>query len=198
MFLVAWVEPSLLPRDSYRYLLGVLMMEFIIIHTSSVMMQIYVERESRWSRAASIVGLTAAFSILVYVMTQRFHAFWLLPSFWLLTLNRLIGLFSGQQKSVAGDFVFRSWLSAFMLYMLCLLAGWMIAVPALGVQPDAFPVDLPAFGWFSREPQRFLATGYAYFTMLALAELTDFAWMGLAARRFALFAQHGVKGLFRS
>lgn len=194
VYLVAWVDPAVLPWASGRYLLGILMLEFVIIHTSGVMSLIYLSAGSRMARSISLIGLSLAFSGLILIMAHRFEADWMLIAFWFLTANKLLIVFLGEKsQEVRSGVVTESWVAAFLLYSGCVMISFMIPTPpALGATLESFPATLPAFQRWSTEPQRFLAAGFAYFMLLGLSEMTEFAWVKRAGAVVGSWSYFGV------
>jgi hypothetical protein len=75
-------------------------------------------------------------------------------------------------------FMVRGWAVGAMAYLGAVFATTLLPVPELGIDAGVrAAADLPGGGLWIDEPQRVIAAGFLYFTMLGLSELADHAWL---------------------
>jgi hypothetical protein len=142
----------------------------------------------RGYRAVSLVAIAAGFAVLMAVVARHYDAWWMLGAFGLLTLNKLVAFFVVPAAAASRAYAWSSWLCALLLYVLCLIASAVLPVPEFGAALLEQETFAGAERWTS-EPQRYLAWGFAYFTLLALSELTEFAWLDRTVHRVASWVQ---------
>jgi len=191
-YLIAWIDPTLLPLSAFSYLLGILLLEGVIIQSSAFLSAVYVSRASRGSRAVSLIALGVAFTALVWLVASRFHARWMIGAFWLLTANKLMGVIVGHDREDSQRaFVLTTWFSGFAVYGAVMVLAAAVRLPALGtplVTPDPVPL---ASGWWRDGPQQYLAAGFAYYCFMALSDLTGYAWFDRLVRRLFSWVRPG-------
>jgi hypothetical protein len=179
VFLFAWIAPRTLQLSLVSGLVGVMVMEFIIMHSSAFMGLTMFKSGHRRARALSLLGLGAFYSLFVGGFALAFHTVWPLVSFWGLTLNRLLSVLLGQAPSGQEQlFIRKGWAASALFYLG--FAGLTIVppVPRLGLTPDVVQaLHLPGSGLWISEPWRVLAFGFLYFTATGISELYGHRWI---------------------
>lgn len=184
LFLATWIAPDVLGAQRIGFLLLVMLLEFIVVHSAGFMGAAATGTASRFRRLQWIVGLGAFYTLFVGAFAAAFGVWWPLGAFWGLTLNRLLGLLIGQAPSEDGRmFMMRSWAVGVMAYLGAVFATTLMPVPELGVDAAArAAANLPGGGLWIDEPQRVLAAGALYFGALGLSELADHRWLPVSTR----------------
>jgi len=174
--LVAWIAPTRLPAGAIRGILLMMLVEFIVVHTSAFMgMQLFVPG-SRRVRASALLGFGLLYSVFAGGFALAFHTWWPVVSFWLLTLNRLSGVLfrqapSGQEQR----FVQAGWAASAMCYLGGVFVTLAPGLPRLGVTPDVIAsLHLTGRGVWVDEPWRVVAFGALYFGAVGAFEWTGF------------------------
>lgn len=95
-FLVTWIAPHALGARMVFDLTLVMLLEFIVVHSSAFMGNVLVGDLNRRKKTAAVLGLGAFYSLFVAGFSLGFHTWWPMLAFWGLTLNRLLSVLLGQ------------------------------------------------------------------------------------------------------
>jgi len=167
-----WVAPERFGAGAIRYVVLLMVLEFIVVHSAAFMGKITVGSSGRAWRTLGIIGLGAGYSAFVAAFCFVFGEWWPLPAFWLLILNRLAGALLHKGEPGAARALGLSWAAAIVAYLGAALLSKLLPIPRLGVTPDIqAAADLPGSGiiWIE-EPHRVLAAAALYFTLMACWE----------------------------
>jgi hypothetical protein len=179
VFLVTWIRPDALGEFMVRWLLLVMLMEFIVLHSAALMGTVALAPGSRARRGLAILGFAVLYTLFAGAFSLAFKSWWPLASFWALTLNRLLGVLIGQvpdeeQKA----FVMRGWSAGIAFYVLGCFATVFLPVPALGLTPAVVAAQhIPGKGLWVEQPHKVIAFGFLYFLLTAWSEANAHAWM---------------------
>lgn len=178
-FLTGWVAPSLLPGGMVKHLTLILLVEFIIIHSSSFLGMIAAKGGPRAPRIIGIAVIGGFYSLFAAAFSWAFHSAWPLYSFWGLMLNRMLGVLIGQAStSDQTAFVQRTWVTTALFYLGSCFVTVVLPIPALGLTaPVVAALHLPGQGLWISQPQRAMAFGFLYFTAVACSEIGGHGWM---------------------
>jgi len=179
VFLVTWVAPTAFGDHVVRSLFAVMLMEFIVVHSSVLMGTTALKAASRASRAGVIAAFGLFYSLFAGGFSLAFHSWWPLASFWGQTINRLLGVLLGQAPD--GDqraLLQRGWTVAVVLYLVLCMATVLLPVPALGITPAvAAAQQIPGRGLWVDRPEKVIAFGFLYFLLTAWSEMGGHAWV---------------------
>ena len=178
-FLITWVSPYALREKMVAYLMLLMILEFIIVHSSAFMGRVMVGPLQRGRKSVTLLGLGGLYTLFVGGFALAFKAWWPLVTFWGLTLNRLLGVLLGQPPSgEEKTFVQYGWAASVMFYVLFVFATTLLPIPALGITAEVVRAqDLPGSGLWIDQPQRVVAFGFLYFTATGLSELFGQRWL---------------------
>ena len=178
-FLAAWISPAALPAGSIQHLLLLMVLEFIIMHSSAFLGMAAIAPVARRQRIEAILGLGGFYTLFVLGLSRTFHSWWPLGSFWGLMLNRLLGVMIGQAPSgEQKEFLQRTWACSAIFYLVGVPLTIFTPIPPLGLTPDAVAaLHLPGSGLWVSQPYRVLAFGAFYFLATAISELSGHAWL---------------------
>jgi len=181
LFLITWIAPESAAAGVPRNLILLVLMEFIIIHSSAFMgVAAYRDAGSRSQRTWGVIGLGAFYSLFVIAFSVMFHSWWPLVSFWGLTLNRLLGVLLGQaSKGREPDLLRVGWAANMACYLVAVMLTTVVTIPRLGFNSSALRerMHLPGGGLWIDEPWRVMAIGVLYYGLVGLSELNGHAWM---------------------
>ncbi len=166
-----------------RSLLLVMLLEFIIVHSSAFMGQVMVGGLSRQSKARSLLGLCAMYTLFVGGFALAFRTWQPLLSFWLLTLNRLLSVVLGQAPDgEEKELLQRGWAVSTLAYLGFTFLTIVLPVPRLGItRAVALAQQLPSSGLWVDQPHRAVALGFLYFTAVGISELGGHRWLKVRA-----------------
>lgn len=188
LFLATWIAPDLVGAHRIGTLLLVMLLEFIVVHSAGFMGAAAFGEGGRAQRLTWILGLGVFYTVFVGAFGAAFGTWWPLGAFWALVLNRLLGVLVGQVPSDEGKMlIMRGWAVSVMAYLGAVFATVLLPVPELGIDARVrAAANLSGGGLWIDEPQRVIAAGFLYFTVLGLSELASHGWLpmpGHDARR---------------
>jgi hypothetical protein len=180
-FLSAWIAPNAVHPGTVSHLMLVMLLEFIIVHSSAFMGNIAVSTGTRQAKVTAMIGLGGFYTLFVGGFSLAFHSVWPLISFWALMLNRMLGVIVGQAPAAEQKaFVQRSWATSVLLYMGACFFTILVPLPRFGLTNEVvWSLHLPGSGLWVSQPHRVMAFGFLYFTGVALSELGGHAWLKL-------------------
>jgi hypothetical protein len=173
------MSPGRLGDRMIGYLTLVMLLEFVIVHSSGFMAAFLASDIPRGKKALWIVGLSGFYTIFTGGFALVFRTWWPVTGFWLLTLNRLSSVLLGQAPvGREKELVRHSWGAGVLFYLVFAIVTALLPVPRLGITPAVVAAQpLPGSGLWFDEPQRVIAFGFLYFTAMALWELGTPAWL---------------------
>jgi hypothetical protein len=179
VFLGTWIAPHLLGVDRIGHLLLVMLLEFIVVHSAGFMGVAALTDNPKRSRAKSILGLGAFYTLFVGGFALGFKTWWPLVAFWGLTLNRLLSAIVGQRPRGEAERIVRNgWVMGAIAYIGALFITTPLPLPRLGVTSDVVAAaHLPGHGLWIDQPHRVLAAGFLYFLVVGISELFEYRFI---------------------
>jgi hypothetical protein len=178
--LAVWIDPYRFGTDAVGYVVLVMLLEFIVVHSAAFMGSlavgaVEVKPLQRWGRTTGILGLGVFYSLFVLGFCLAFHTWWPMAAFWLLTLNRLLGAIIGQGKTdeETKKLIAMGWGLGAACYLLGAFATTLLPVPRFGIERSLEGVG---GGLWVDEPWRPVAFGVLYFGMIGWYELRWRKW----------------------
>ena len=167
-----WVSPMSVSDGLWvRYAVGLMALEFIILHSGGFMGAMAASTESLKKRAQAFFGLFMLYSLFAYGFAKMVDSFQILYVYGFIMLGRFITIMiaSGEGKS---QILNRSAFGT-MVYMTAVFGTLFIPVPELGVTHDVLEQVYPdrRGGEWEQNPEIAIAAGIFYFSVLALYEL---------------------------
>lgn len=174
-FLITWISPTRLGERMVPHLVLVMLLEFIIIHSSAFMGNVAISEMTRLKKTGAILGLGAFYSLFAGGFSLAFRSPWPLVAFWGLTLNRLLrAILGGALGKVEKTLMTMEWVSTTVFYLLFVFLTVLLPVPRFGIR---FPLEGVGEGLWIDEPQRVMAFGFLYFTALGILNVSTFRWL---------------------
>jgi hypothetical protein len=180
VFLITWIAPLTLGDQMVKWLLLVMLMEFIVIHSAAFMGRVAISNADRTKRTTGILGFGALYTVFAGAFSLAFRSWWPITSFWGQTINRLLGVILGQvpdeqQKA----FIMRGWAASAIFYLLGCMVTLLLPIPRLGLTPAIQAAQhITGGGVWVEQPQKVLAFGFLYFGLTGWSELGGHAWAG--------------------
>jgi hypothetical protein len=157
LYVAALVDRSLLGEAVVTGLARAIPIEFAVIHASGFLAVPWVARWTGVRKRYYALGLVAAYSLVLAVLSLAIGGWWPLVIFWGLMLNRTLAVIVGDLPE---DGAFTEWTMAWAgTTTLFVLA---VGVGAIGATALA---------------TRALVAGFVYFTLVGLSELTGWGWV---------------------
>jgi hypothetical protein len=182
--LIVWVRPDWLLEGALEYVVMVMLLEFIVIHSSVFLGTTMVSNAEPRLKTKSVLGLGAFYTLFVAGISAAFKSWWPLASFWGQMGNRLLGVWfdrapSEEQKQK----VQLGWGVTCVCYLLGCFATVLLPIPRLGITPEVVArANLSGEGLWIDQPWRVAAFGFLYFTLVGWSELYEHGWAAKRAR----------------
>ncbi len=172
LFITAWWWPLQLEDGRWVKLgVGVMVLEFILVHSGGVMHHLMVEKAA-WNPLQQVLGFIGLYLLFGASIALVFKSWWLLGSFALVMSGRLYAVFHGMgemDRAIAQ----RRMSASVLLYLGLLFTTLVLPVPPGGVTPEILDSVWPnrGGGAWTDQPEKALAMGAAYFLLLGLVEM---------------------------
>ena len=174
-FILGWAAPRVIGEQAAGMLVGVMVLEFIIIHGSIALVAAPREiakkaGDGAWwkSERAVFAGLLLLYSLFAAGISAAFHTAWLFIGFWLLIANKFIGDWltpAAQAEERMQRHVARWGVSA-AFYLLLAMGSIFIPVPRLAAMSGS-----TGDGLWEQHPEQAVMMGALYFALLGFCEL---------------------------
>jgi hypothetical protein len=174
-FLFGWAAPHVIGAQAAGLLVGVMVLEFIIIHASVGLVAFPAQMlqqipDGAWwkRRAVLIAGLLLLYSLFAAGISAAFASAWLFIGFWVLFANKFLSdwLLPAAQAEVRKQEHMARWGTSAALYLALAMGSVFIPVPRLGAT-SASQGD----GLWEQNPEQAVAMGAMYFAALGFCEL---------------------------
>lgn len=182
--LIVWVRPQWLLADALEYVVVLMLLEFIVIHSSAFLgTAMFASGESR-QRAKTVLGIGAFYTLFVAGFSLAFRTWWPLASFWGQMGNRLLSVWLGHAPSEEQkQRIQRGWGLTCVCYLLGCFATVLLPIPRLGLTPEVVSrANLPGEGLWIDQPWRVAAFGFLYFMLVGWSELYEHRWAATRER----------------
>ena len=171
-FLATWIDPFALGENMVPYLFQVMLLEFIIIHSSGFMSGVMFGGTDKKKKIMMMLALGGFYMLFAGGFALGFQSRWPVITFGGLLLNRMLSVLLGQSpEGEEKEFAMKMWGANVLFYLLSVFAAIILPLPALGVSSDQLS-HLDMSGEFVDEPHRMLAWGFLYFLAAGIFELS--------------------------
>lgn len=174
-FVIGWAVPKWIGEFSAGILMGIVVLEFIIIHASVGLVGFPEQIAKRvpgqrwWQTRRAVTGwLLLMYSVFALCISMAFKTVWLFVSFWMLIANKFIDdwLTPAAEAEECKNRHMARWGTSAAIYLLLVAGSILIPVPQLG----AYSVT-DGDGLWDAHPEQAVVVGAVYFTALAYCEL---------------------------
>lgn len=179
VFLLTWVAPGTMLRGTITYLMLLMLLEFIIVHSSAFMGSVMLGDLPRTRKATTLVGIGGFYTLFVGAFSLAFKTWWPLWSFWGLTVNRLLSVLIGQAPDGERRILLqKNWAVSAVSYLVLCFVTVLLPLPRLGLTADVVSREsLPGSGLWVDQPHRVIAFGFLYFLAVGISELFAHGWL---------------------
>jgi hypothetical protein len=176
--LATWINPSHVGEEKVAWFLGLMLLEFIVVHSSAFLGSVALSDEPRAKRVKAALGLSAFYTLFAAGFALGMKHWWPVWAFWALSANRLLGIMLGQAPTgKERDVVMASWAAGAVFYLLGAFATVLLPLPSLGVERSMLgSIAEDSGGLWVDEPHRVVAFAALYFTLTGLYTL----WAGVS------------------
>ena len=172
-FAITWFMPTAFGTRTFGRCEEIMLMEFIIVHSSAFLGFAMTAPKRRSTRVFSVIGLGLLYSLFVGSFALAFHNVWLLASFWGLLINRTLSIIFGPTPREGDlDFIVVGWATAVVCYLGFIFLTAFANLPRFGVTAAAVAAQsIPGGGIWADEPVRVVAFGLFYYAAIGVTEL---------------------------
>jgi hypothetical protein len=173
LFFITWISPLALEERMVSYLVLVLLMEFIVIHSAGFMAMAMTSSKPALQRVGATIGLGLFYTLFVSAFAMSFDEWWPIAAFWGLVLNRLLSVFlGGTPAEEQRNAMMTTWGRNAAFYLFAVFLGIFLPLPELGITRDVQQLQaFSAGGLWTDTPETAIASGFIYFTAVAVTEL---------------------------
>jgi len=172
-FLITWFFPKLLGEAMVRHFMYVMILEFIVVHSTALLGNITFQSIPRKEKIKYFAGLAGFYTLMVLVFAFVGKNWWMMWAFLGLTVAKFPSVLmdppSGQEK----EMIQRTWAMMCFLYVMGAMLTVFIPFPAFGITKEIIAQQgFTATGLWVEKPHRVIAMGVFYFGILGYCELT--------------------------
>lgn len=179
LFVYTWLHPMALHPLMVKRLVGVVALEFIVVH-SAPFAGLVATSDAAWpKRIGALIGLGALYMLFAWGFAVAFDSSWPMVAFFALMLNRMLGVLIG---AVPGEsqkkFMASCWVVGAIAYLGSTFATVATPLPTLGVTPAVIAAQhFTIGGIWPEQPYRALALGAMYFTLVGVWQIAAIPMM---------------------
>jgi len=166
MFLITWISPEFFGTDSIRYLLYLLTLEFIVIHSSLFLESVRISKASKKGRLIMTIIILIIYIPFPIAAAIGYKQWWPLVFFWGLTVNKIFGQFSNPPSHNIKAHIMWMWGLGCVSYVAFVILTLFLPLPRLGILSSIIGT-----GIWAQQPYRAMCDGFFYFLSLGIAEL---------------------------
>ena len=116
-FILTWIVPGMFGKEMVSNLLLIMMMEFIILHSSVFMGIVLLSGMNRRKKSISLVGIGLFYSCFVVAFSYVFGSWWPVVAFWGMIFNRLMGVLMKKPEPVNEKIILaKSWVVGMIVW----------------------------------------------------------------------------------
>jgi len=172
VFMIVWVDPQRFGDQSVRHFTYVMLIEFIVIHSTGFLGHLRLMPWSRAKKARSFVGLVLFYSLFAGGFALACGKPWPLLAFWGLSLAKFPSVVFDPLSGKQGESTKQAWAVNGAAYVLGAFITTLLPVPRLGITREIVAQQgFTSSGLWPDQPHRAIAFGALYFTVLGLFEL---------------------------
>ena len=170
--MIVWIDPQRFGDQSVKYFMYVMLLEFIVVHSTVFLGHLRLMPWSRAKKTRSFVGLVLFYSLFAGGFALACGKPWPLLAFWGLSLAKFPSVVLDPLSGEQGESGKQAWAVMGAAYVLGAFITTLLPVPRLGITREI--VTQQAFtssGLWPEQPHRVIAFGVLYFTALGVFEL---------------------------
>lgn len=177
--LVTWISPARVGEEKVAWFLGLMLLEFIVVHSSAFLGAVALSDAPKPRRVAQALALSAFYTMFAAAFAFGVQHWWPLWAFWALSANRMLGILLGQAPTGRErDFAMASWAAGAACYLFGVFATLLLPLPRLGIRSSMLgDLTEDSGGVWVDEPHRVVAFAALYFTLTGLLNLMSDRWL---------------------
>ncbi len=171
-FLVTWVYPYAFGQRAVRYLMFVMLLEFIVMHSTGFLGSVGISNLPKKKKAMAFAGMLLFYSLFAGGFSAIYGSLWPLLSFWILTLAKFPSVVLESFTKKEKEALQKGWGTMVAVYVLGATITTFFPMPRLGITKEVIRAQVfKSSGLWIAQPWRVIAFGVLYFTILGMIEL---------------------------
>jgi hypothetical protein len=185
-FLISWLRPYTFGETAVHHLVFVMLLEFIVVHSTGFFGAIGAKDEPMRSRAFMYTVLALFYCIFAGSFALTYGGPWPIYAFVMLTIGKLPNTVLRPPDAAGQNIVIVNWAAMTALYLAGVFITAVLTVPSYGVTPEAIAKQqFTVGGLWTEEPYRVMAFGAFYFTGMGIVSILNEIIPILLAKRKA-------------
>jgi hypothetical protein len=175
-YLITWLFPFAWGKDAVRYMMLVMLVEFLVVHSGGFLgVVMFDDAKAKMRKTLMLLGFGALYLLFAGGFALAFESWLPILTFaWLLGAKFAMVWLRPVAKAEERDRQMAFWGLSVAAYLAAVFAGVILPLPRLGLGSEIVPqLGLPGGGLWVEKPHTVIASGTLYFGMLALAK---WAW----------------------
>lgn len=174
VFFVTWIAPYTFGHFAVRRLLLVMLLEFLVVHSTGFLGAIGASDSPLRLRALQYAGLLLFYLVFAASFAVGLGSLWPVVAFALLILGKIPNVVLRPPNADGQSVVMANWAAMTALYLGGVFLTVALDVPAFGITKEVIVAQhIDVGGLWPEEPYRVMAFGCFYFTGLAFISLVN-------------------------
>jgi len=171
--LLAWIAPGILPERTIAWILMLMLLEFIVIHSNGVLGMVIFSNWAAHRRVLVLVGGGLFYTIFAGAFAAAMKTWWPLVSFWMLMANRIIHTLTVHQTTEnERKRIGAGWAAAVLFYLVACFVTILVPLPRLGITPEVVAAQhFKGSGLWIEKPWTVVVMCALYFAAMGMWEL---------------------------
>lgn len=173
-YLVTWFSPLLWKPDAVKFLMLVMLLEFLVVHSGAFMGAVVLsDKASRRYKTVAVLGFGMFYMLFAGAFGLAFDSWWPVLTFaWLLAAKFALIWFIPVPKEEEARRQMTLWAFSVVAYLGAVFLGIILPLPRFGLDVDLVAqLQLPGSGLWIEKPHTVIAGGFVYFGLLAWMKL---------------------------
>ncbi len=180
VYLLTWFSPFLFGLKAVKYLMLLMLVEFIMVHSGGFLGSIFLDEKLTQARKSmSLIGMGFFYLLFIGAFAFIFEAMWPVYSFLWLLIAKLLGIWlSKKQSTHARESQVRLWGVSVMAYLFAVFFTTLLWLPKFGITATRVSeFGIPGKGLWVEQPHTVIAAGFIYFALLAWFKFKQPSWL---------------------
>ena len=169
-YLVTWFSPLLWKADAVKFLMLVMLLEFLVVHSGAFIGAIVLsDKASRRAKTLAVLGFGSFYMLFAGAFSLAFDSWWPVLTFgWLLVAKFAMIWLAPVAKTEEAQRQMTLWAFSVAAYLGAVFLGVILPLPRFGLEADVVAqLHLPGSGQWIEKPHTVIAGGFVYFGLLA-------------------------------
>ncbi|MFT3805677.1 hypothetical protein [Arenimonas sp.] len=169
-YLVTWFSPLLWKHDAVNFLMLVMLLEFLVVHSGAFIGAVVLsDKASRRYKTVAMLGFGAFYMLFAGAFSLAFDSWWPVLTFgWLMLAKFALIWLAPVPKTEEAQRQMTLWAFSVAAYLAAVFMGVILPLPRFGLGAELVAqLQLPGSGLWIEKPHTVIAGGFVYFGLLA-------------------------------